>query len=144
MFRWLKDRRGFAMPYHVALIALVALPMLILSGEIVRAMYVNVHIQTAVDAACSAAVQAVDVLNFIETGNLVIDSAQAAGYAQREFDSTVARANIENYTPSLDGLSIINNTIVECRASARMNWSLPGIAPLTFNVMSASEAMARR
>jgi len=144
MFKFLKDRRGYVMPLNIMLIALVAMPMLILSSEIVRAMYVNVHIQTAVDAACTAAVQAVDVPHFVATGELIIDSGIAASYAQREFDATVARSNIENYSPVLTGLSIISNTIAECHASAQIIWTLPGIAPLTMSVMSAAEAEARR
>lgn len=144
MFKLIKDRRGYAMPFNVMLITMVAMPMLILSSEIVRALYVNVHIQTAVDAACTAAVQAVDVAHFVGTGELRIDAAEASAFAQREFDGTVARSGIESYSPSLDSLSINNNTIVECRASAELVWSLPGIAPLAMNVYSAAEAEARR
>ena len=118
--------------------------MLILSSEIVRALYVNVHIQTAADAACSAAVQAVDVPHFVSTGELLIDSAEAAGYAQREFDATVARSNIEKYLPSLTGLSIITNKMVECHASAQLDWILPGVPTVIMNVLSAAEAIARQ
>ena len=132
------------MPYTVALITFVAMPMLILSSDIVRALYVGVHIQTAVDAACAAAVQAVDVAHFIDTGELKIVDSQAVGYAQREFSGTVANAGIEKYSPSLTAVSIVNNTVVECRASAQMIWTLPGVAPLTFSVDSAAEAEARR
>jgi hypothetical protein len=132
------------MPYTVALITFVAMPMLILSSEIVRALYVNVHVQTAVDAACSAAVQAVDVAHFIDTGELIIVDSNAVAYAQREFDSTVAQSAIEKYSPSLTGVSVINNTLVECHASAQMIWTLPGVAPLTLNVGSVAEAEARR
>jgi len=142
--KFLKDRRGYVMPLNTMLIALVAMPMLILSSEIVRALYINVHIQTAVDAACTAAVQAVDVPHFVSTGELLIDSDVAAGYAQREFDATVARSNIEKYSPSLNSLSITTNTIVECYASAQVIWILPGVPPLTMNVISAAEALARR
>lgn len=142
--RFLKDRKGYVMPYSVMLITLVAMPMLILSSDIVRSLYVNVHIQTAVDAACTAAVQAVDVAHFIDTGELMIDGTQAVGYAQREFNATVARSSIEKYSPSLTGVNVVNNTIVECYASAQMIWMLPGIAPLNFNVVSAAEAEARR
>jgi hypothetical protein len=144
MLRLLKDRRGYALALNVMLIVLVGMPMLILSTEIVRSLYVNVHIQTAVDAACTAAVQAVDVPHFVATGELLIDSAQASSFAQREFDATVARSNIEAYSPSLNSISIISNTVVECYASAQIVWTMPGLAPLTMNVMSAAEAEARR
>lgn len=144
MFKFLRDRRGYALPVNTMLIALVAMPTLILSSEIVRAMYVNVHIQTAVDAACAAAVQAVDVPHFVASGELLIDSSLASSYAQREFDATVARSNIESYTPVLTSLNITSNTIVHCQASASIIWSMPGLAPLSINVASAAEAEARR
>ncbi len=141
--KFIKDCRGYVMPYSVMLIALVAMPLLILSAEITRSLYVGVHIQTAVDSACTAAIQAVDVPYFIENGVVRIDSSEAAGYAQREFNATVARSSIENYNPTLTSLIIVDN-VVECHASAQMVWSMPGVAPLTFNVTSAAEAEARR
>lgn len=143
MKRFFKDRRGYAMALNTVIIVTVAMPMLILTSEIVRALYVNVNIQTAVDAACSAAVQAVDVPHFVATGELVIDSDNAGSYAQREFDATVANSNIQKYSPVLSGVSIINDTIAECRASATMTWMLPGVPALTMNVTSAAEALAR-
>jgi acyl CoA:acetate/3-ketoacid CoA transferase len=141
--RFLKDRKGYALPYTTMLIALVAMPMLVLSAEITRSLYINVHIQTAVDSACTAAVQAVDVPYFVDYGVIRIDPSNAVSYAQREFNATVARSNIEDYNPALTSVSI-NNNVVECRASAQMIWSFPGIAPLVFNVFSAAEAEARR
>ncbi len=141
--KFYNDRRGYVMPYSVMLIALVAMPLLILTSEIVRSLYVNVHIQTAVDSACSAAVQAVDVPYFIDNGVIRIDSSTAAAYAQREFNATVSRSDIEDYNPVLTALEIEENVVV-CHATAQMIWSLPGIAPLTFNVLSAAEAEARR
>jgi acyl CoA:acetate/3-ketoacid CoA transferase len=141
--RFLKDRKGYALPYTTMLIALVAMPLLVLSAEITRSLYINVHIQTAVDSACTAAVQAVDVPYFVDYGVIRIDPSNAVSYAQREFNATVARSNIEDYNPALTSVSI-NNNVVECRASAQMIWSFPGIAPLVFNVFSAAEAEARR
>ncbi len=142
--RFLRDRKGYAMAYTVMLITLVAMPMLVLSSDIVRSLYVNVHIQTAVDAACTAAVQAVDVAHFIDTGELQIDGTQAVGFAQRDFNATVAKSSIQKYSPALTAVSVVNNTIVQCSASAQMIWMLPGLAPLNFNVSSAAEAEARR
>ena len=144
MKRFFTDRRGYAMAFNAVIIVMVAMPMMILSSEIVRALYVNVHIQTAVDAACTAAVQAVDVPHFVATGELVIDSDEAGSYAQREFNATVTNSNIQKYSPVLSGVSIINNTVAECRATATMTWMLPGVPALTINVISAAEALARR
>ena len=61
------------MAYSTMLIILVASPMSIVSIEIVRMMFVDVHLQSAVDAACAAASQGVNVPYFILTGELKID-----------------------------------------------------------------------
>jgi len=53
------------MPYTIMLLILVAMPMLILASEIARMMFVDMHFQTAVDGACVAASQGVDIPHFI-------------------------------------------------------------------------------
>ena len=45
MGSFFKDRKGYALPYSVIVIVLVGMPMMILSVELTRAMYVNVTIQ---------------------------------------------------------------------------------------------------
>lgn len=130
------------MAYMAMLLVTVALPMLIMSVEIVRAMFVQTQLQAAVDAACDAAAQAVDVPYFITTGVLQIQQGVAASYAAREFDSTVINYHINNYSPSLDGLSYPNPTQVQCYASARMGWFIPGIPSLTLQADSIAQARA--
>lgn len=142
--KFFENRRGYAMAYHTVLLATMAVPFLTLTTEAVRALYVNVNIQTAVDAACSAAVQAVDVPHFVATGEVVIDGGAAGAYAQREFNATVANSDIQRYTPALTSVSIVNNTVAHCSASATIEWFLPGLPPLTIDVASAAEALARR
>ena len=51
MKKFFNHRLGYAMAYHVVVLAAVAVPFLTLTTEITRALYVNVRIQTAVDAA---------------------------------------------------------------------------------------------
>ena len=128
------------MAYTTMLIALVVMPMMIVSIEIVRMMFVNVHLQSAVDAACAAASQAVDVPHFILTGELIIDPVTAAANANREFYSTVANAGINQYYPALSSVSISNDTIVYCESSAEMTWMLPGISSVALTANSAAEA----
>jgi len=53
--RIIKDQRGYTMAYFIMLIILVAMPMSIVSIEIVRMVFVDDHLQSAVDAACAAA-----------------------------------------------------------------------------------------
>lgn len=140
MRRFLQDRRGYVMAYMVMLLTLVAIPMLILSVEITRTMYVQIQLQAAVDAACDAAVQAVDVPFFIHNGVLQIEQGVAASYAAREFYATVARHSIENYSPALTGLSFPNATQVQCSGTASMGWFLPGIPSLTMSAASVAQA----
>lgn len=131
------------MAYTAMLLLVVGLPMLTLSSEIVRMLFVDVHLQAAVDAACAAASQAVDMAHFIATGEVIIDPAVAAGNAQFEFDSTLSNSGINMYSPSLSGLSIVGTTIY-CDASATITWMVPGITPINLSSSSAAEALARR
>lgn len=144
MKKLFNHRLGYAMAYHVVVLAAVAVPFLTLTTEITRALYVNVRIQTAVDAACAAAVQAVDIPYFIQTGEVVIDQNEATTFAMREFSATVIISNIQRYSPVLSSVSIIDNTIAQCNGSATMIWFLGGIPPTTINVVSSAEAKARR
>ncbi|MCD6356815.1 MAG: hypothetical protein J7L66_05960 [Anaerolineaceae bacterium] len=130
------------MPYTIMLITLVAMPMLVLSSEVARMMFVDVHLQAATDAACAAASQGVDLPHFIATGELKIDPSTAAVNAQREFNSSVQNAGINQYSPSLSRLSISGLTTVYCHGSASMTWMLPGIAPVILTADSAAEARA--
>jgi len=125
------------------LMLVVGLPLLTLSVEIVRMLFVDVHLQAAVDAACAAASQAVDITHFIQTGEVVIDPDLASGYAEYEFNSSVVNAGINYYSPSLSGFSI-SGTTVFCDGSAVMTWMLPGIASVDLSASSAAEARARR
>jgi len=51
---------------------------------------VRTHLQTATDAACEAAAQAIDAAAFRNSGTERVNLALGAGYAQREFAATVA------------------------------------------------------
>ena len=130
------------MPYTIMLIVVVAMPTLILSSEIVRMMFVDVHLQTAVDAACAAASQSVDMPHFIATGEVVIDVFSASANAQREFDSTVQNAGINQYNPGLGAISLLTPSSVYCTGNAVMTWMLPGISTVTLTAESAAEARA--
>jgi len=140
--RLLKDRRGYAMSYVVMLLALVGLPLMLLSIEVVRALYVDARLQVATDAACEAAAQAVNVPYFIYNGVLKIEVSEGNSYAQREFGTTVARYNLEKYLPALGGITLINPTLVSCTASAQMQFILPIAPPITLNASSVAMAKA--
>ena len=142
--RFLLDKKGNVMPYVVFLIAMLILPMMVMTMEVTRAMYVNIHLQAATDAACSAAAQAANVPGFIQTGDLLINISDGRTYAYREFDSTVSDSTLRRYSPALTKVDLLTNTMVTCEAIAQMEWILPGIPPLVLHVSSLSEIMARR
>lgn len=142
--RFLLDKKGNVMPYMVFLVAMLIMPLMVMTMEITRAMYVNVHLQAATDAACSAAAQAANVPGFIETGNLNINITDGRTYAYREFNSTVSDSTLRRYAPALTNVDLLTNTMVSCEAVAQMDWILPGIPPLVLHVNSLSEIMARR
>jgi len=139
----IRNQRGNVMPYMVFLISMVAMPLMVLSIELVRAMYVDVHLQTAIDAACGAAVQAVNVPHFIQTGELMVDISQGRGFAQREFDATVVDHNLRKFNPALVSVNLVDNTTVSCFGTAEMQWTLP-VPALTFTAFAISETQAVR
>ena len=138
------DKKGYAMAYTAILLSFVLLPLLILSIELTRVMYVDAHLQAATDAACSAASQASNVPHFILTGELMIDITAGRTYAYREFDRTVSDHNIKKYTPVLTSVNLLSNTMVACQSTAQMQWVFPGIAPVILTASAISETQARR
>jgi len=142
--RWLKDERGSVMAYYVFLIALVIMPLMVMTTEITRAMFVDIHLQSATDAACSAASQAVNVPYFIQNGVLKIDLSAARTYAYREFDSTVSDSTLRRYTPILTSVNLLTDSMVGCEAVAQMTWVLPGIPALTVHSSAVAGAQATR
>jgi len=141
-YNFLVNKRGNIMPYVVVLIAFVAMPMMMLSVEITRAMYVNAQLQTATDAACAAAVQALDTAQFIETGLLQVDISQGRNFAQREFTTTLLDQGLNKYQAVLLSVNRLTDSIVGCEASAVIDWVLPGFPDLTLTTSSTSSAQA--
>ena len=62
MISLLRSRKGDAYAWFAALMIFVGVPLASLSIDVTRMMYVRGHLQTASDAACQAAVDALDVL----------------------------------------------------------------------------------
>ena len=142
MRRW---ERGQVMPYMAVFLALVVVPLAVLSVDVVRALYVRTHLQTATDAACEAAAQAIDAAAFRSGGAERINLGLGTGYAQREFAATVAEKGIVGYSPALTGIWLQSPTVVACRAVASVQLLIPA-APVALNVSatSVSEMRVRR
>ena len=143
-FSFLMNKRGNVMPYVVVLIGFVAMPMMLLSVEITRAMYVDSHLQTATDTACAASVQAINTSQFINTGLLQVDITQGRNFAHREFNATVIDKDLKQYNPILISVERISDRVVACEASATLQWILPGLPALTLRASSTSELQAVR
>src|SRR5690349_5949077 len=106
LLRFLFGRGAFAMPYYAVVLAAVAVPLMILSLDVTRFFYLRTHLQSATDAACEAAAQALDLPHFKSTGEARVDLALARGYANREFSTTTSEQGITKYTPVLNGIRL--------------------------------------
>lgn len=137
--------RGQVLPYVAVFLALVVVPLAVLAVDVVRALYVRTHLQTATDAACEAAAQAIDAAAFRSSGAERINLGLGAGYAQREFAATVADQGIVGYGPALTAIWLQSPTVVACRATASVHLLIPA-SPVALNVsaVSVSEMRVRR
>ena len=142
--RSLHDRRGYVMAYWSVLIPLVAMPLMLLAVELTRMLYVEVHLQAAVDAACEAAVQAVNTAYFIQTGELRIIQSAATTNALREFNGTVIRHGIQMYDPALTSLTFPSYTSASCIATAQIEWYFPGLPASELQAEAFSAVQARQ
>ncbi len=145
--RRLKDflfgRGAFAMPYYAIVLAAVAVPLMILSIDVTRYFYLRTHLQSATDAACEAAAQALDLPYFKSTGQARIDLSLAGGYAHREFGSTTSEQGITKYAPALTNIHLLSATSVGCSASAQMVPTFY-VGVITARVSSASDMRVSR
>ncbi|MBK7317641.1 pilus assembly protein TadG-related protein [Candidatus Villigracilis affinis] len=73
----LVSRRGDAYAWFAAMLVFVFIPLASLSIDVTRMMYVRGHLQTANDAACQSAADALDVPLFISTSQQRIEPGLA-------------------------------------------------------------------
>ena len=139
MKRLLLSRRGDVFAWIAALMITVAIPLASLSIDVTRMMYVRGHLQTASDAACQSAADALDVSYFIFTGQKRINIPLAQAQAEREFSSGLADANKVKYF--IEGLSIDfpAPTFAHCIASVKVEHLIPMMPPMNIVVSTTSE-----
>jgi hypothetical protein len=135
---------GQILPLFVVILSLAVIPLMALTLDATRAMYVHIHLQTAVDAACEAAVQELDVPYYISTGQARVDMARGRGNAYREFNNTVVEHGIVQYSPALYSVYLVSPTIAGCIASAQVERFIPFGPPFTPLVESISELRVGR
>ena len=142
MIYLLGSRKGDAYAWFAALMIFVGVPLASLSIDVTRMMYVRGHLQTASDAACQAAVDALDVPHFIMTGEARINAGQGRSWARQVFAATLiddskvgygygigidfpgpkfahctATATVDNIIPMTPGMHIVVETTSEMRVS---------------------------
>ncbi|MBI1793400.1 MAG: hypothetical protein HYR70_04325 [Chloroflexi bacterium] len=141
--RLLFSRKGDAYAWFAALMVFVAIPLSSLSIDVTRMMYVRGHLQTATDAACQSAADALDVPLFIATNEKRIDAGLARRQAAREFSATLRDAGRVRYT--IEGLAIDfpAPTFAHCVASVTVERIIPMTPTMKVVVETTSEMRAQ-
>ena len=129
--------RGYSMPWWAMVLAFVAVPLFSLAVDITRGMYVRIRLQEAVDAACEAGAQGLDVPRFRDTGNWNLDPGLAHSYAAVAFRQSVTDQGIVGYAPSYS--MQVSATFTDCQAVATVSRLIPFTPPMQAVVLSVSE-----
>ncbi len=135
----LLSRKGDAFAWFATFILVIGIPLSSLSVDVVRMMYVRTHLQTATDAACQAAADALDVPTYIQTSVKRIDPILARVQADREFSATLQDATRVQFT--IKSLSLDYPTLVDahCVASVTVQHIIPMTPPMNVTVQTTSE-----
>ncbi len=131
------------MAFIAVFLAVVVVPVLILAVDVVRAFDVRIRLQTAADAACLAAVQAMSASAYQNNGAEVLEPARAQAQGYREFDGTVRDSGLVGYSPRV-AISIIGPTRARCDAVASVKTYVPGAPVLRVHAMAISDARSER
>lgn len=142
MKRLLLDTRGDAYAWAAALLLFVGLPLSSLSIDVVRMMYVRGHLHTAADAACQAAVDALDVPHFLETGRARIQPGLARVQAREVFLATLTDRATVRYTQGLR-IAFPAPRFARCTATAHVARLIPLTPPMRVRVQTTSEMRMR-
>lgn len=139
----LLNKRASAFSWTAILMTFVAVPLMSLSIDIVRMMYVRGHLHTATDAACQAAVDALDVRRFIETGEARIEWGRARSQALDVFRATLTDAQTVLYVESL-AVDFPGPRLAHCTSTAQVDHIIPMTPKMNIVVETTSEMRARR
>ncbi len=134
----LLNRRGDAYAWMAALMLLVGIPLASLSIDIVRMMYVRGHLHTATDASCQAAVDALDVSHFIQSGEAKVNPTLGRSQALQVFRSTLVDATAIGYLESL-AVDFPGPKLAHCVSTARVEHIVPMTPAMIVRVETTSE-----
>ena len=142
MGQLLMSRRGDAYAWFATLLVFVFIPLSSLSIDVTRMMYVRGHLQTANDAACQSAADALDTSLFIATNQKRIEPGLAPSQAAREFSATLNDAGRIRYT--IEGLAIDfpAPTFAHCVATAHVEHIIPLTPNMRVVIETTSEMRA--
>lgn len=133
------SNRGSAYAWFAVLMVFVGLPLSSLSIDVTRMLYVRGHLQTANDAACQAAADALDVPLFIATNQKRIAAGLADRQAAREFSATLADAGKVRYTINSLAIDFPAPTSAHCVASVTVEHIIPMTPLMNVIVETTSE-----
>lgn len=139
MYRLFISRRGDAYAWFASMLVFVFIPLSSLSIDVTRMMYVRGHIQTANDAACQSAADALDVQLFIETNQKRIDPSLARRQALREFSATLTDAGKIRYTIEGFAIDFPAPTFAHCVATAHIDHIIPLTPEMRVVIETTSE-----
>ncbi len=142
MIHLLLSRRADAFAWFAALMLFVGIPLASLSIDITRMMYVRGHLQTASDAACQAAADALDVPHFIATGDARINAVLGRSQAGQVFGATLIDAEQIGYGYGL-GIDFPGPRFAHCTATATVDHIIPMTPAMNIVVETTSEMRVR-
>jgi len=137
--RLLMSRQGDAYAWFATMLVFVFIPLSSLSIDVTRMMYVRGHLQTANDAACQSAADALDAPLFIATSQKRIEPGLARRQAAREFSATLRDTGKIRYT--IEGLAIDfpAPTFAHCVATVHVEHIIPLTPDMRVVVETTSE-----
>lgn len=142
MLHLLQNKRADAYAWTAVLILLVGIPLMSLSIDITRLMYVRGHLHTATDAACQAAADALDVPLFRNTGARRIQPGLARSQAGVVFQSALRDADMVGYSPTIS-VGFPNQTTARCQGTASVGRLIPMTPEMNVTVLTVSEMRVR-
>jgi Flp pilus assembly protein TadG len=135
--------RGNSMAWMAIIMAFLMVPLMGLTMDVTRAMYVRTHLQAATDAGCQAAADSMHVTLFQNTGMRQINASLMYGRAAQVFNATLTDSGKVRFSPAL-GLRLLTATSVECTATASVERLIPVIVPeMNLTVRTVSDMRAR-
>ncbi len=140
--RLLLSHKGDAYAWFAAMLVFVFIPLASLSIDVTRMMYVRGHLQTANDAACQSAADALDTSLFIATNQKRIEPGLARSQAAREFSATLNDAGRIRYTIEGFAINFPAPTFAHCVATANVQHIIPMTPNMRVVIETTSEMRA--